>query len=130
MNREDYAVLLSLCETGDVVEVKYGKTRRSKLLTWVFAAANYETKIPKEVLSRFQILRFPQYTEEQFLETAIGVLVRRVKVEESLARYISEKTYSKLGSGDVRQAIRIAKLSNCKGDVDKWVNMFTRYSGE
>jgi len=130
MSTEDYGALLSLCETGDVIEIKYKREQRKKLNTWVFAAANAKSKIPKEVLSRFQTLIFPEYTREQFIEAAIGVLTKREKVSKSLAKYIAEQTFNKLESKDVRQAVRIARIAKSKKEVDETIKTFSHYSGE
>ncbi len=46
LSLRDYAVLLSLCETGRVVEVLYGRRREAMLKTIVFAAANRRRDIP------------------------------------------------------------------------------------
>jgi Holliday junction DNA helicase RuvB len=130
MSTEDYGALLSLCETGDVIEIKYKREQRKKLNTWVFAAANAKSKIPKEVLSRFQTLIFPEYTREQFIEAVIGVLTKREKVSKSLAKYIAEQTFNKLESKDVRQAVRIARIAKSKKEVDETIKTFSHYSGE
>lgn len=127
MSREDYAILLSLCETGIVAETKYRRVRRAELKTWVFASANTTKNIPSAVLSRFTVLRFPEYDEKAFTETVVAILKRREKVSPKLARYIAEEVWWTLESKDPRAAVRIARLCENKKEVDKLVEVMKKY---
>ena len=127
MALQDYAILLSLCETGRVTEVIYGKMREVQLETIVFACANRLDGIPAEVVSRFQVLHFFPYSEAEFTEIVIHILTRR-RVDSNLALYIAEKVWSDLGSKDVRQAIRVAKLAKTYSQVDETVRILSRYT--
>jgi len=124
---QDYAILLSLCETGRITEVIYGKNREVQLDTIVFACGNRLDGIPPEVISRFQVLHFIPYSEAEFTEIASHVLARR-QVDPNLALYIAEKAWSELGSKDVRQAIRLAKLAKTYSQVDETVRTLSRYT--
>ena len=124
---QDYAILLSLCETGRVTEVIYGKMRDVELDTIVFACGNRLDGIPPEVISRFQVLHFHPYSEAEFTEIVSHVLTRR-QVSTELALYIAEKVSSELGSRDVRQAIRVAKLAKNYVQVDSIVRTLLRYT--
>lgn len=92
MSGADYGVLLSLCETGRVSEMVYGKTRELKLNTVVFTCCNTLKGIPPEVLSRFQVLRFKPYIREEFISIVKNVLCRR-GMEEGLALYIAKAVW-------------------------------------
>jgi len=127
MALQDYAILLSLCETGRVTEVIYGKTREVHLDTIVFAGGNRLDGIPPEVMSRFQVLHFHPYSETEFTKIVSHVLTRR-QVAPQLALYIAEKASSELGSRDVRQAIRIAKLAKNYSQVDSVIRTLLRYA--
>jgi len=48
MSREDYAVLLSLMESGKVTETKYHRRREEHMDVWVFATANTLRGVPPE----------------------------------------------------------------------------------
>jgi len=124
---QDYAILLSLCETGRITEVIYGKNREAQLDTIVFASGNRLDGIPPEVISRFQVLHFFLYSEAEFTEIVNHVLTRR-QVDPNLALYIAEKAWSELGSKDVRQAIRVAKLAKTYSQVDETVRILSRYT--
>jgi len=127
LSLRDYAVLLSLCETGRVVEVLYGRRREAMLKTIVFAAANRRRDIPPEVLSRFEVLEFPEYTREEFIRVCVGVLQRREGVEEERAWRIAKAVCDRLDSRDVREAIRIARLTDDREEVDEVVETLRRY---
>jgi len=123
----DYAVLLSLCETGRITEVIHGKTLEAQLDTTVFACGNRLKGIPSEVISRFQVLHFLPYSETEFTEIVRHVLARR-QVTPELALYIAEKVSSELGSRDVRQALRVAKLAKTRNQVDNVMRILLRYT--
>ena len=123
----DYGVLLSLCETGRVSEMIYGKTREIPLDTIVFACANRLKGMPEEVLSRFQPLKFEPYTRESFINVVVNVLKRR-GMEEGLALYIAEQVWDELESKDPRAAIRVARLAKTRAEVDRLVGILKKYS--
>lgn len=122
----DYAVLLSLCETGRVTEMLYGKTREVTLDTVVFACGNRTDGMPPEVISRFQRLDFFPYSETEFMEVVNHVLTRR-DVTSELATYIGQKVSSELNTRDVRQALRVSKLAKNKLEVDNLIRTLQRY---
>ena len=125
MHIQDIAVLLSMMETGRVSEMLYGKTREVELDTVVFAAANTMKGLPPEAKSRFQILHFTEYSEDEFKQVVVNVLKRR-GVDEDLAQYIAQSVWSTLGSKDPREAIRIAKLASTKEEVDEVIDVLKR----
>jgi Holliday junction DNA helicase RuvB len=126
MHIQDVAVLLSMMETGRVSEMLYGKTREVELDTVVFAAANTLKRLPPEARSRFQILHFTEYSEDEFKQVVVNVLKRR-GVDEDLAQYIAQRVWSTLGSKDPREAIRIAKLASTKEEVDEVIDILKKH---
>lgn len=125
---ENLAALLSLMERGVVTETKYRRHRTIRLKTWVFASANEINRLPKELLSRFFLLRFRDYTPDEFREVAVTVLSQREGIGESLAVYIAEKILNDVGSRDVRDAIKCARLlkEKTKEDVDRVIDIMKR----
>lgn len=126
MGGADYGVLLSLCETGRVSEMVFGRTREVSLDTIVFACCNTLKGIPPEVVSRFQVLVFNEYTREEFIYVVENVLGRR-GVEEDLAVYIAKQVCDILDVKDPREAIRIARLAKTKKEVDSLIEVIKKY---
>jgi len=128
MNPEDLSILLSLCETGKVIETKYKRKREVQLKTVVFAAANDISRLPPEVLSRFQKIKFKGYTPKQFFDAVVTTLTVREGIERKLAEYIAKECL-KRNITDVRQAIRIARLCDSEEEVRETLKILEKYNG-
>jgi Holliday junction DNA helicase RuvB len=125
---KDIAVLLSLMQTGIVSETKSGKRREIKLKTRVFAASN-TLKMAPELLSRFMVLHFKPYSRDDFLLVASNLLKKREGVDGNLASYIAERVWSlSQRFPDPRQAVRVARLAKTKEEVNRLLQVITRYS--
>ena len=125
MSVTDQTSLLHLMETGIISETKINKTRQVQLTSWVFATANSCEKIIEPLLSRFAILDIPEYTFEEFSKIA----VTRVKIEnihESVARVIAEKVWNELGSKDIRDVIKVARLASNEKEIPFVVKILKR----
>lgn len=127
-DQSNLTALLSLMETGIVTETKYRRHRRIKLETWVFASANEIKRIPKELLSRFVLLKFRPYSDAEFTDVVVNVLREREGMDEGLALYISQKVLTELGSRDVRDTVKIARLmrGKTKAEVDHLVGILKK----
>ena len=122
---KDLAPLLSLMENGRVVETLYGRRREVVLNTVVFGAANRISLLSPELLSRFEVLEFPEYTYEQFIEVCVNLL-QREGADRDLAKYIGEAVWNYLVK-DVREAVRIARLAEDDDEVDDLVEILKKY---
>jgi Holliday junction DNA helicase RuvB len=123
------AVLLSVMESGDVLETKYKRHRGLKLDLNVFAAGNSDRSMPNELLSRFDTkLYFPQYSFEEFVSVCRGYLPRYEKVPEDIAEYIGVQTWQHLDK-DLRTARGIARRlrESSFSDVDRVVRFLKKY---
>ncbi|KSV17247.1 ATPase AAA [Dehalococcoides mccartyi] len=123
----DIAILLSLAETGIVVETKHARRREIRLNTKIFAASN-TLNMPRELISRFMVLTFKPYLKEEFLKVACTILVSREQVDPDLALYIAQKVYQLSPSPDPRQVVRVARLAKSADEVDKVLDIITRYT--
>ena len=125
---EDLAALLSLMERGIVTESKYRRHRTIRLKTWVFGSCNDIVRLPRELLSRFLLLRFRDYTPEEFYEVTVNVLSQREGISENLAVYVAEKVLNDLNSRDVRDCVKICRLlkERTKAEVDKIIQILSR----
>ena len=123
------AVLLSVMETGDVLETKYRRHRGLKLELNVFAACNTDKAIPRELLSRFDAkLHFHSYPCQEFVSICRGYLCRYEGVPEDIAEYIGIQTWQHLDK-DLRTARGIAwKLREPSTfEVDRLIRIYERY---
>lgn len=124
------AVLLSVMETGDVLETKYKRHRGLKLDLNVFAAGNTDKDLPPELLSRFDTkLYFSPYSFEEFASVCRGYLSRYENAPEDIAEYIGIQTWQHLDR-DVRTARGIVRRlrENKIEDVDRVVRFLKKYS--
>ena len=122
MNNVDQTSLLHLMETGIISETKINKTREMELISWVFATANSYQKIIEPLLSRFFVLEIPEYTFEEFTDIAIRRLAKE-KVDKYIATIIAEKVWNELGSRDIRDVIKVARLVATSEEVPFVVKM-------
>jgi Holliday junction DNA helicase RuvB len=104
--------LNSLMATGRVVETKWGKTRSVDLNTKVFAAGIRINRLPQDLLSRFIKLRFPAYSESEFISVGTTVLTTREGIVPDKAEEISRAVWQMHAEqSDIRQVVSIARLS-------------------
>lgn len=125
MKGQDQTSLLHLMETGIISETKINKTRRTELTSWVFATANSCEKIIQPLLSRFAVLAIPEYTIEEFTSIAVSKLAKE-KIDEGIAKVIAEKVWYELGSRDIRDVIKVARLSSSIQEVPFVVRILNR----
>jgi Holliday junction DNA helicase RuvB len=125
MSVTDQTSLLHLMETGIISETKINKTRQMELTSWVFATANSCEKIIRPLLSRFAILEVREYTFEEFTEIAVTRLTKE-DVDESIATHIAEKVWNELGSKDIRNVIKVARLASSIEEIPFVVRMMNK----
>lgn len=125
MSVTDQTALLHLMETGIISETKINKTRQIELTSRVFATANSYDKVIEPLLSRFTILEMPEYTFEEFCQIAVSRL-RKEDVDEFTAKFIAEKVWNELGSKDIRDVIKVARLASKVQEVPFVVKMLKR----
>jgi len=119
--------LLSLMETGQVVTTLKGYVKTVERDTLVFATTNELKNIPRELLSRFQILEFPEYNRSQFMDICSSYVAQAENITEELARYIGEIVWDDIKSKDVRQVIRVARLAKTREAVDLTIGVLKKY---
>jgi MoxR-like ATPase len=116
---KDQTALLSLMETGIIVETKFKKTRNTQLKTWIFATSNSTDRMLTPLLSRFMVLHFKQYKYETFQEVAVHLLCRQ-GISREIAIATAETVWSKMKSKDIRDCIKIGHLAKTKDDIN-WI---------
>jgi Holliday junction DNA helicase RuvB len=129
MKAKDQAALLNAMETGIICETKlHGKTRQKSMKLWIFATSNEVDRLSKALRSRFMELHLKEYAYEEFLNIVRKLLKKRYRMDENISEKIAYAVWNVLKSKDVRDAIKIAKLTKSSGDVEWLVNVKMKYS--
>lgn len=125
MSYSDQNSLLHLMENGIVSETKFNKTRDMILRSSVFASANSCVKIAEPLLSRFLVVKVPDYTFEEFIDIAVFQL-KKEKMDEMTARAISQTVWQELENRDIRDVIKIGRLANNIQDAHLIIRVLKR----
>lgn len=126
MNRADQISLLHLMETGIISETKANKTRQMVLSSSVFASANSCNKIIEPLLSRFVVLKIPEYTFREFKEIVMFRLAKE-GIQAGTAERIANSVWLELKSRNVRDAIKISRLATKPEDIEDVVKILNNY---
>ena len=110
MSYSDQNSLLHLMENGMVSETKVNKTREMLLRSSVFANANTCKKIIEPLLSRFLVIKIPDYSLEEFMKIAVFQL-KKEKMDGITAIAISHTVWQELENRDIRDVIKIGRLA-------------------
>jgi len=108
-----------------VSETKINKARKTILRSTVFASANSTIKISEPLLSRFLVIKIPDYSFEEFMNIAVFQL-KREKIDEMTARTISQKVWQELEKRDIRDVIKIGRLARNKQEVELIIRILKR----
>ncbi len=125
MSKNDQVSLLHLMETGIISETKVKKTREMRLTSWVFATCNNTNKIIEPLLSRFVVLGVPKHSFEEFVRIAVSRLGKE-NIDKFTAMFIAKKVWHELGSKDVRDVIKVARLASSIEEIPFVVRMLNK----
>lgn len=130
ISQDALAVLLSVMESGDVIQTKHRSHLKVKVNTIVLGACNSSVFLPIELLSRFKPyhLYFRPYNREEYIEVCQGYLSEFENTPTDLAKYIGERTWEEF-SADVREARGIARMltKKTKSEVDEQITFLKKY---
>jgi hypothetical protein len=76
-------------------------------------------------LSRFAILEIPEYSFDEFSEIALTKL-KKENTDESFPKMIAEKVWYQLGSRDIRDIIKVARLASSVEEIPFVVRMLNK----
>jgi Holliday junction DNA helicase RuvB len=110
--------LLNLMETGIVSEIKFGKTRETKIDTSVFATSNDPRKLSVALLSRFFVVQVEPYTYDQFCGITLRLLHDQAKIAPAIANAVWNT------SRNIRDCVRIGRLARTEEDVQFLIDKF------
>ena len=127
MNKKDQTSLLNLMESGILSELKHNQQRITQLKTWVFASCNSTDKLLPPLITRFRVIQFKPYTEQEFVEIAVNILDKE-GVDGNIAIIIAHSVFRKLKSSNIRECVRIARLAkNDLSQVNNIIEIFVKY---
>lgn len=116
LSQEDLGVLYRLAESGEIIVKKHKKNIYEQRKVWIIAACNDDSKLSDPLKDRFTKIRFKNLTPDQYRKFVPQILITRESISPELAQYIADKLSRY--TVDVREAIRFARLSYTKEDVD------------
>ena len=73
-------------------------------------------------------LHLKEYSYEEFIRYCPASLKKRYRMDENISEKIAYAVWNVMNSKDVRDAIKIAKLTKSSSDVDWLVNVKLKYS--
>jgi replication-associated recombination protein RarA len=95
----------------------------------VFATCNDIAKISNALRSRFIVLQLEEYTYDQFFQIAKHLLAKTYSMNEVLSTMIADAIWNS-GSKDVRDLLKVGKLTRCSEDVEWIVRTVHRYNAK
>ncbi|MGC9105405.1 MAG: AAA family ATPase [Thermoprotei archaeon] len=129
LGREDQSVLLGLMENGLLKVDKHGVHVQERLEVNVYAAANDVRRLRRELLSRFMVLRIPEYDDE----TLVGVMAAVIEKREGRPRDYAERVARLLvssGFKDVRDAVKVARVAQTVEEAERVVAIWKKYKAD
>jgi MoxR-like ATPase len=128
MSDDNQNVLLNVMENGVLTSTKVRQTRKKKMNLSIYATTNDIESISKPFRSRFMEFSLPEHTFEEFTEIAMKLLNKRYGHSVELASKIADTVWNKMESKDVRDMLRVGKLSETVEDVDFVATTLQKYS--
>ena len=123
---ETLSVLNTLMESQRLIVVQHNKTVDVPMKLWIFAAANDVKRFKQDFLDRFAVIYLKPYDRDTLRRVIVKVLALRERVDKKLAEYIAERVASS-PVATVRDAVRLARLSRTREEVDRYWSILTKY---
>ena len=121
-NAKDYAALLTLLQSGVVQRNVFGSRIAVTLQTKVFATANYIERIPREIRSRFQVITFREYTEEELRQIGYHMLRNHPFGKEIVDTSLDMKVIT-----DPRDFDRLGLMIETEDDIKRVLEIVKKY---
>ncbi len=126
MPMKDQEGLLTLMERGEFTSTKVRNTQTVKANIVMFATSNSTERLSKPLLSRFTLFEIPEYSYPEF--EAISVRIIK-KLPQNTVIQIASSVW-KMGSRDIRDVLKIAKLCNhsdTEDDITRLILIHQKY---
>jgi Holliday junction DNA helicase RuvB len=118
LKQSDQAALLSLMQSGVLIETKVKSTRSIRFKCSVFATSNDTKRLRAPLLSRFAVINIPEYDKEQFISFTKDRLG-----DNPLAEYIAEQVWVTSKQPNIRDCVRLGSLCQTEQDVLRMLRM-------
>jgi len=126
MPMKDQEGLLTMMERGNFTNTKVRNTKTVKANIVIFATSNSIERLSKPLLSRFTVFQIPEYSYPEF--EAISVRIVKKLPQNTVIQIVS--SVWKLGSRDIRDVLKIAKLCNPSDgeeDISRLLSIHQKY---
>ena len=126
MPMKDQEGLLTMMERGNFTNTKVRNTKTVKANIVIFATSNSIERLSKPLLSRFTLFEIPEYSYPEF--EAISVRIVKKLPQNTVIQIVS--SVWKLGSRDIRDVLKIAKLCNPSDgeeDISRLLSIHQKY---
>jgi MoxR-like ATPase len=126
MAMKDQEGLLTMMERGEFTSTKVRNTQTVRANVVIFATSNSTELLSKPLLSRFSVFEIPEYSYEDFEGIALKLIK---KLPHNAIIQIASSVW-KSGSKDIRDVLKIAKLSNPSDgqeDITRLISIHQKY---
>jgi MoxR-like ATPase len=123
---KDQEGLLTMMERGEFTSTKVRNTKTVKANIVIFATSNSIARLSKPLLSRFTVFEIPEYSYPEFEAIAVRIIK---KLPQNAVIQIASSVW-KMGSRDIRDVLKIAKLCNPSDgeeDVTRLIGISQKY---
>lgn len=127
VNEDFWHGLNNIMETGIVSYSKAGEAVNVRVNVNIYATANTKRFIHETLLSRFDVIEMEPYDDETLRGIIVRLLVKHYKKSERLAERIADLVINDLGSRDVRDAIKAAKVIDSEEDLEMYRRTKLKY---
>jgi holliday junction DNA helicase RuvB len=118
--------LLTMMERGEFTSTKVRNTKTVRANVVIFSTSNSTERLSKPLLSRFTVYEIPEYTYEEFEGIALRIIK---KLHPNAVIQIASSVW-KIGSRDIRDVLKIAKLCNSTAteeDITRLISIHQKY---
>ena len=128
--KNELAVLLTLMESGRLIITKKTMMCNRQQNVKIFATSNKFEKLAPEMRSRFLKFYLKDYSAEEFNLIAINIVTDRFNTTEEFAQKLALQVCYKMGSKDIRDVIKVARLAKNESDIDMIIEAIQEYGME
>ena len=94
----------------------------------IFATSNKVERLSLPLRSRFMELHLEEYNYEEFVKISQWLLKNRYRLNTEIAERIAYLVWDRIKSKDIRDVLKIARLTTSLSDVDWLVDVQVKYS--